>query len=444
MGTRVEIGKLSVRKDLIIRSSLNEDAVQRYMDLYQSGKEKAIKVQAKTNIIIDGIHRYHAAKRLDLEKVLVDVVDVDDRALRALAYKYNRSHGVPLSKAERDKLIVKLYYQDGKTQQQIADLMGLTHQAISEIIGNAKICNADKRRKLTDEDWVTIAKLILASETQETIAESFHVAQSTISEGWSKFRDRVYKLYTEEKLLKKEVAEKVGLTTDEVDKILQEFGDPLNFEPMTTTWWPTFGLDHRFGKKHGSNLPAGLVRNILALYTKPGDTILDPAAGGGVVLDVVRDMVNRECFAYDLVPQREDIKTHNLRVEKHSEPENPDLIFLDLPYGPAKKGEYSEGHSSDLANRSLSEFYGDLTKIFGYWDSGTLVVLMSSLKEGGELIDLPYEAEKRMIEAGWRIVEHIVNEHGRIPSETGIWIEKARKERWLLRRHIHILVGVKP
>jgi len=160
-------------------------------------------------------------------------------------------------------------------------------------------------------------------------------------------------------------------------------GDPLNFEPLTTTWWPAFGLDDRFGQDHESNLPADLVRNILALYTDPGDTILDPAAGGGVVFDVAADMVNRKCFVYDLTPQRNDIRTHNLLVEKPPEPEKPDLIFLDLPYGPAKKGEYSEGHSSDLANRSVSEFLEDLARIFGYWDSGILVVLMSSLREGG-------------------------------------------------------------
>lgn len=49
-----------------------------------------------------------------------------------------------------------------------------------------------------------------------------------------------------------------------------------------------------------------------------------------------------------------------------------------------------------------------------------------------------------MVEARWRMVEHIVNEHGRIPSETGFWIKRAKEERWLLRRHVHIMVGVKP
>ena len=111
-----------------------------------------------------------------------------------------------------------------------------------------------------------------------------------------------------EKLLKYEVAGKIGLTVDEVDKILQQYGDPLNFEPLVSTWWPAFGLDKRFGVPHASNLPADLVRNILALYTKPRSVILDPAAGGGVVLDVAMGIVNRKCYAYDLRPVRPDIK----------------------------------------------------------------------------------------------------------------------------------------
>jgi len=58
----------------------------------------------------------------------------------------------------------------------------------------------------------------------------------------------------------------------------------------------------------------------------------------------------------------------------------PDLVFLDLPYGPAEKGKYSPVHSSDLANMSLSDFLESLTKIFSYWDSGILVVLISSYR----------------------------------------------------------------
>jgi len=91
MGVRVDIKDLVVRKDLFIRFGLNEDAVQRYMDLYRGGKEKSINVQAGTNVVIDGFHRLEACKRLGLKKIFVEHVKAEDKDLRALAYKYNRA-----------------------------------------------------------------------------------------------------------------------------------------------------------------------------------------------------------------------------------------------------------------------------------------------------------------------------------------------------------------
>jgi hypothetical protein len=57
---------------------------------------------------------------------------------------------------------VKLYFEDNKSQQQIADLMGLHQTVVSDIIivnkenlnADINVEGADKRRKLTDKDWV--------------------------------------------------------------------------------------------------------------------------------------------------------------------------------------------------------------------------------------------------------------------------------------------------
>ena len=442
MATKVDVETLRIDQNFSFRSRLDQDQVARYMDLYRSGKEKAIKVQKGRNVVIDGFHRVEACKRLGIKKILAKYIDVEDNDLLIESWISNMKHGVPPSREERDRFIVRSVTEFGKTPQQIADLVGIGSRRIYQIIGSEKISNPDNRKKLTEADRIAIAKLLIEEETQDSVARIFGVSQSTISEAWAEFRDEVYRLYTAENLLKREVAEKAGLLTDEIDRILQEYGDPLNFEPFTSTWWPAFGLDHRFGKENPSNLPAGLVRNILALYTRLGDTILDPAAGGGVVLDVAEDMVNRKCFGYDLMPKHPDIRPFNILNGPPPEPESPDLILIDLPYGPQKSWEYSVD-PDDLANMPIPKFLDSLSKTFNYWNSGTLVVLMSSFRGSDGFIDLPYEAEKRLVEAGWRIVEHIVNEHGRIASETGFWIEKARKERWLLRKHIHILVGRK-
>ena len=123
--------------------------------------------------------------QLEAEKeVLVEFVDVADKNLWAEAYACNRGHGVPLTHAERDRLILRLYLEDGKTQRQIADLVGLEQPRIAQIVGNINVNNADadKRRKLKDEDMPAMARHILGGETQGEVAKAYDVGRSTISE----------------------------------------------------------------------------------------------------------------------------------------------------------------------------------------------------------------------------------------------------------------------
>lgn len=52
-----------------------------------------ILVQTKTNQIIDGAHRFRAAKELGLEQVLVQYLDVDDHAAKKLTLALNNRRG---------------------------------------------------------------------------------------------------------------------------------------------------------------------------------------------------------------------------------------------------------------------------------------------------------------------------------------------------------------
>jgi len=54
------------------------------------------------------------------------------------------------------------------------------------------------------------------------------------------------------------------------------------------TWdqWNFNECDERFGDDWPGRIPAQLVAHTLFYFTKPGDLVLDPMAGGGVVSDV--------------------------------------------------------------------------------------------------------------------------------------------------------------
>lgn len=432
------------------RRELNRDAVERYKEKFVAGKSRPLVVQARTLRIIDGVHRYTAAKELGLEEVWVTEQEVPDHEVRALAYKLNAGHGVPYTRQERDAIIARLYFQDGLTQAKIAEVTGLSQQTISEILrrvsntgsGNLDVSAGDKRVKLRDQDMPAVARLILSGTSHEEVAAHFGVSRATITVRWNQLRDRIRSSYEGGKL-KREVAEECGLTVEEVDLILREFGDPVNFEAARGSLWTGFRIDERFGQRHPGNAPAQLIRNLLYFYSRPGDTIVDVFAGGGVVLDVGADMVGRTVYAFDIDPKRPDIAKWDILAGPPPVPGEPDVIFCDPPYGPMKQGQYMP-HPSQLADLDVQEFLEAMSRIFTYWRRGRIVLLMACLRKDGRFVALPHECAKRLEAQGWRLVDWLVNEIHRPASETAVTMAVARKNRVPLRSHIDILVAEKP
>lgn len=239
MGRKVSIGNLVLDNSLMIRKRLDQDAISRYRELYKNGYSKALIVQKGTLKLLDGYHRLQAARLAGLKEVWVEERDVQDNELLCEVIRFNQRHGVPLSTEERNELIYRLYYECGKTQEQIAQLTGLSQQGVSKILskvttttgGKVDKINGDKRIRLQDEDMPVVARLLLAGASHQEVAQQFGVARSTLTTRWNEFRDKVLHCY-QEGHLKQEVAEKFRLTREEVDLILQQFGDPVNFQPV--------------------------------------------------------------------------------------------------------------------------------------------------------------------------------------------------------------------
>ena len=80
------------------------------------------------------------------------------------------------------------------------------------------------------------------------------------------------------------------------------------------TWdhWYFNDLDPRFGDSWPGQIPAQLVGHTLFYFTKQGDLVFDPMAGGGVVPDTCLAF-NRKCWSFDLVDRpetRPEIESH--------------------------------------------------------------------------------------------------------------------------------------
>ena len=294
--------------------------------------------------------------------------------------------------------------------------------------------------RLPESALPAVARLLLQGASHQEVADRFGVARSTVTERWNEFREAVRAAY-EAGALKREVAERFRLAIEDVDAILQQFDpEPLNFSPASGSLWSGFRIDERFGRRHPGNLPAELVRNVLHYFSRPGDVVVDPFAGGGVVLDVAADMVGRRVYGFDLAPVRDDIAPWDILAGPPPCPEEPDLIFLDPPYSLVAAGKY-QSHPHQLGDLPVDAFLDALARIVGYWPRGRIVLLMADLRRDGRFVPLSFLCAQRLEAVGWRIIDRLVNELHRPSSETGVAIARERQTRRLRGTHVDIWVA---
>ena len=173
--------------------------------------------------------------------------------------------------------------------------------------------------------------------------------------------------------------------------------------------WKTFKLNLNFGKRYLGETPPELIANLLYYYTKEGDYVLDPMAGGGVTIDVCKTM-NRNCIAFDISPTREDIQQNDIIVKLPVD-YKVNFIFLDPPY-------YKQNAYEDCAfTKSLTEFYQamntTLNRCYQALEAdGFLALLLKpmGLRESGdfEWEDLTLKCHALAEKIGFKLVKRIV------------------------------------
>ena len=137
----------------------------------------------------------------------------------------------------------------------------------------------------------------------------------------------------------------------------------LQLEPTTLWDYPTqnYGsIQHGIPSFNGVT-PAFLCYNLVQRYTRVGDVIVDPMAGGGTMLDVAREE-GRLAIGFDLTPVRQDI----IQCDATKDLPLPDnyarLIFCDPPYSDNVK--YME-HPDAIHKLSaeLPDYYEAIEKV---------------------------------------------------------------------------------
>jgi len=219
-------------------------------------------------------------------------------------------------KAGRNTVIIRLN-RLGWAQEQIAEIARMTQGRVAQIINNA--------------NFGEINNLLSQGHDMEYIARHYHMDLALV---W---------------------ALRLKGKTDQGK--FKELGWGLR------TWdqWNFNECDERFGDDWPGKIPAQLVAHTLFFFTKPGDLVLDPMAGGGVVSDVCL-VFERQCRSFDLATRenRPEIQYHHWDSQDNDWPitRKADLIFFDPPYYIKKEKAYREKATEETPSISSYSLIG--------------------------------------------------------------------------------------
>jgi len=348
------------------RGSKSEKTINAYVEALAIGAQfPPIKIQrvfnyaegdqtAEATIIIDGIHRWFAFKEKGIKEIAA--VEWKDKpldyeknktALLLESAECNISHGDRLGPGDKKRIARDIASTDPEctwTEEALAEKLGVVRQTV-----NAWISDIRARQKASRN--TVILRLSRLGWPQEKISETVGINQQRISQITNNAnfgnignllaqgRDMEYIARHYNMDLALVWALRLEGKTD------QEKFKELGWGLRTWDQWNFNECDERFGDDWPGRIPAQLIAHTLFYFTKPGELILDPMAGGGVVPDVCL-LFGRKCQSFDIATRdnRPEIQYHHWDSRDGVWPiiRKPDLIFFDPPYYIKKEKAYRE------------------------------------------------------------------------------------------------------
>jgi transcriptional regulator with XRE-family HTH domain len=314
------------REDLYPRIETNVSTVQKYAD--DLDVLPPIEVN-QHNELIDGWHRWTAHKKAKVETIRVSITQTRNEShFLELAIERNSKHGLQLSKEDKKEMARKIYNmtpdkeRDGK-KDQLAKMLSVSKSLIYEWLGRIDKDSKAARDKRIFELW-------LACRTQEEIAEQEGITKETVSQIIPDLQK----------------SDKPSVSHQEEE-----------FEPPIYNIWKQQKKSN--GSNHFGNTEIRWLDNLLYLYTKPLDIVVDPFAGGGSTIELCKKRLRRYWVSDRKVePEREkQIRIHDLTdgLPKLHNWKDVKLVYLDPPYWWQAKGAYSQD-PADFGNMELEDF----------------------------------------------------------------------------------------
>ena len=335
---KIKVSSVVFRDDLYPRIETSALTVQKYAE--DLSVLPPIKVNQHMELI-DGWHRWTAHKKNEVEEIEAIVIETkSDAELLELAIETNATHGLQLSQADKRDMARRIYSatpereRDDK-KKQLAKILSVSERTIRDWLSRVDKDAKQARKQRIFDLW-------LAGWSNVEIAESAGCDEKHV-------RDVIGEMADLPKLRKDQQSAADHATDFDV--------------PIYNVWKQQAKSE---GASHFGNSEVRWVDNLLYLYTKPFDMVVDPFAGGGSTIDICKKRLRRY-FVSDrkpIVEREKEIRQHDLKDGPMKPPQWKDvkLVYLDPPYWIQAEGQYSND-ADDLGNQSLEDFTKNLARI---------------------------------------------------------------------------------
>ena len=368
----VPLSALVVDPAIYPREEVDHKRIERYAAVMRDGVAFPLMhiqidpTDAARYRVLDGAHRlgaYRATGREAVEALLVDLNGLDP-----LLYAASCQTGPKELREVECRDVARRAYTANPdlTSAEIAVAVGRSRDSVDDYIRDLRAAG----ELATD---LLILRMIRLGIPQERIAARLDWPQQTVAQHLPEMGALPFPVNAdlERGFPAAQVAEKYGWPEPLVwalgldSKTDAERFDLLRWGLRTWDTWGWADVDARFGDEWPGRIPAQLVGHALYYFTRPGDLVFDPMAGGGVVPDVCLAL-GRRCWAFDLDDRpetRPEIEPHVWESGNLIWPVNgkakPDLIFFDPPYFDKKDAEYADGSISRLSRADYLQFFAD-------------------------------------------------------------------------------------
>lgn len=236
--------------------------------------------------------------------------------------------------------------------------------------------------------------------------------------------------------------------------------------PQLTTLWsfPDRGKWATHNAKYRGNFSPYIARNIIQMYSEPGEWVLDQMVGSGTTL-IEAKLLHRNGVGFDINPASVDLALDGLAFEHETTSRQRvqvgdaraldelqencvDLILTHPPYLDIIK--YSKGSiPGDLSNISnVKTFCEEIEKVAAECfrvlkPDRYCAILIGDTRKARHYVPLSYFVMQRFLKAGFVLKEDIIKVQHNC-SATKRWEAKAREMKFYLIMHEHLYVFRKP